>query len=232
MWLWAEEVERPPPNHHANLGGDCEMPLENRNPTPLEIRSDTDFTWDHWRHGYCQMSHRDAGEKIFIRGSSKREVVAMKHQLRKLARRIHMPLIQIAHAAYAEMLAKHDLTRLDPDHAEFLFEERSDGCVSDNIPTPDDNCDALRAIAAFNRDVEITDSILFGGDPSFDDLLAVSRNGHRWSEFWAVRHPNPKVRARFIAELIEHDKLAEEVRVKAQSMLEKRMNNGHDRQTH
>ena len=194
---------------------------------PLEIRTHLrDFTWSHWRRGYHQQSHRSRGETIHIRGTSGVQVREMKQQLRMLAQRINMPLIQIAQAIYTEQLAEFDLQPLDPDCPEFIFEERVEGEVSDNVPTPDDNADAARAIAAFQRDAEICDSILGQGGASVEQLLAVSRNGRRWSEFWAFRHPNPVVRDRLTQTLAEHAALrAENVR-KAQRQLERKRANG------
>jgi hypothetical protein len=194
---------------------------------PLEIRTDRQFTSAHWRgRSYAQMAHRQRGQKIFIRGTGLRQVRAMKQQLRELARRINMPIIDIAHAAYAEKLAELDLQPLEPDREIFVFEEREAGEVSDNIPGPEDNCDAARAIAACQRDGEICADILGGGNASVTELLAVSRNGRLWSEFWAARHPNPVVRNRLAIALAEHDALRAECAAKAQRQLERKRANG------
>jgi hypothetical protein len=193
---------------------------------PLEIRTDHQFTSAHWR-SYYQMAHRQGGEIIHIRGTSGTYVREMKQQLR-MARGLHnMPLIEIANDIYAEKLAEFDLQPLSRDREAFVFTERLAGEISENVPAPDANCDAARAIAAYQRDGEICGDILGQGNASVETLLAVSRNERRWCEFFAARYANPVVRKRLIIALLEHDALRAANAERAQRQLDRKRANGH-----
>jgi hypothetical protein len=100
---------------------------------PLEIRTDHQFTSQHWRHSYYQICHRQRGEIILIRGTSGTYVRNMKQQLRTL-RGLNMPLIDLAHTVYAAKLAEFDLQPLSRDSEEFVFTERVGGEISENHP--------------------------------------------------------------------------------------------------
>jgi hypothetical protein len=62
---------------------------------------------------------------------------------------------------------------------------------------------------------------LFSRDPSITQLLIVKNNQLDWCVLWQRHHPSPSVRQSLAQDLVEFDRLAEEVFIKAQRQLEK-----------
>jgi hypothetical protein len=148
--------------------------------------------------------------------------------LESVARRTGFSLREIH--AIARMVAQASYDPLPPDQWGGVHDDWSREQIFDlddlttlvvNVPKPDAQIDLLLAWEEFRRDTEST-SYALTRDPSIGALLMIVGSGEAWSTFWAVRHPNPEVRAIHTVALVEIEALRQEIKVRAEAMTARR----------
>jgi hypothetical protein len=148
---------------------------------------------------------RKNGDRVFVTGDNRKQLKAVRTILQKLARHFRAPLIEVADF--------YGLDRINTKADDLL------ACLS-SAWDPDSDVALDIAYAAYKRDLEIT-NIVLARDPSITQLLIVKNNQLDWCVWWQRHHPSPSVRQSLAQDLVEFDRLAEEVFIKASRQLEK-----------
>jgi hypothetical protein len=185
----------------------------------LEVRAKmlVDSSSYFYRNSFSQLSARRAnGDEVFITGDYRGEVEQLRRLLMRAARRNRMRMLQLAElAGLAEM---EDLTT-NQDHEEGyvpqLAEIETETLELPSlgyVPEPEEAVDLAQAMEDFKRDVFHCNELDLD---TLDEALAVAANQYRWARFWVIRHPDPKVRAKFAEALGEAAPLRAKVRQRA-----------------
>jgi hypothetical protein len=132
-------------------------------------------------------ARRKNGDHVYIFGQTKRQCMAIKRLLMKLARHYDETMIK-----FADFFGVDEIAATNADLIE---------CLSP-VPDPYSGVNPHQALIAAMRDARICERIL-GQPNTIEQLLTVSNNQYDWGLFFRVNDERPEVRDLWARQLAE-----------------------------